>query len=147
MRRRSLFYSRAAQYAVQAVLFLAMHPEGKLVRVREISSELDIPAPFLAQIFHKLARLGVLTSMKGPTGGFTLARSPSEIRVADIVSSVDGKDVGKDCVLGLKECTNEAPCPFHERWSKVRDEFMRLVYDQRLSDLTDSFRRKLELRK
>lgn len=141
-----MFYSRAAQYAVQAVLFLALYPEGKLLRVREISQELDIPAPFLAQIFHKLAKLGVLSSMKGPTGGFTLARPSTEIRVSDIVTSVDGKAVGRDCVLGLKECSNEAPCPFHERWASVRDEFMRLVYEQRLSDLAEPFRRKLELR-
>jgi Rrf2 family protein len=141
-----VFFSRAAQYAVQASLLLALQPEGKLLRIREIGAELDIPGPFLAQIFHKLAKTGILYSMKGPTGGFRLARSPQEIRVSDIIEGVDGRLAGRECVMGLKECSDEAPCPFHERWSAVRDEFQDLMYGQRLAELTEAFGRKLAAR-
>jgi Rrf2 family protein len=142
-----MLYSRAAQYAVQAVLLLALQPEGRLLRIKEIGKTLDIPGPFLAQIFHKLAKYGVLFSMKGPTGGFRLAKPPSEIRVADIVEGVDGRLSTNQCVMGLKECTSEAPCPFHERWIVLRDEFQRLLYEERLSDLTKTFHDKLEAAK
>jgi Rrf2 family protein len=142
-----MLYSRAAQYAVQAVLLLALQPEGRLLRIKEIGKTLDIPGPFLAQIFHKLAKYGVLFSMKGPTGGFRLAKPPSEIRVADIVEGVDGRLSTNQCVMGLKECSAEAPCPFHERWIVLRDEFQRLLYEERLSDLTKTFHEKLEAAK
>jgi Rrf2 family protein len=140
-----LLYSRAAQYAVQAVLLLAIQPEGKLLRIKEIGKELDIPGPFLAQIFHKLAKYGILYSMKGPTGGFRLARPADEISVNDIVEGVDGKVNTQECVMGLKECTSDAPCPFHERWAIIRDEFYALLLNEKLSDLTDAFRTKLEV--
>lgn len=138
-----MFFSRAAQYAVQASLLLALQPEGKLLRIREIGAELDIPGPFLAQIFHKLAKTGILHSMKGPTGGFRLARPAEDILVSDIIEGVDGRLARRECVMGLKECSDVAPCPFHERWSAVRDEFQDLMYGQRLADLTETFGAKL----
>lgn len=138
-----MLYSRAAQYAIQAVLLLALQPEGKLLRIKEIGKELAIPGPFLAQIFHKLAKFGILHSMKGPTGGFRLAKPASDITVADIVEGVDGRLVRDGCVLGLPTCDDATPCPFHDAWVAMRGRYYDLLLDQRLSDLTERYKRKL----
>ncbi len=139
-----MLYSRAGQYAVQAVLLLALQPEGKLLRIKEIGEQLDIPGPFLAQIFHKLAKFGVLFSMKGPTGGFRLAKPSDEIRISDIIEGVEGKVNTDECVMGLKECSPDSPCPFHDKWTQIRDDFRALLFDQKLSELTATFKQKLQ---
>ena len=81
--------STKGRYAVVALADIALQPEGKLVTLSEISERQDISLPYLEQLFVKLRRNGLVESVRGPGGGYRLARVTSDIRVVDILSAVD----------------------------------------------------------
>ena len=81
--------STKGRYAMVALADLAMAPTGSLLSLAEISKRQDVSLPYLEQLFVKLRRAGLVDSVRGPGGGYRLARSPSEIRVSDILGAVD----------------------------------------------------------
>ena len=81
--------STKGRYAMVALADLALTSGDKLVTVGEISERQDISLPYLEQLFVKLRRAGLVASVRGPGGGYRLARLPSEIRVVDVLSAVD----------------------------------------------------------
>jgi len=81
--------STKGRYAMVALADLATQPEGVLLSLAEISKRQDISLPYLEQLFVKLRRADLVGSVRGPGGGYRLARPPSEIRVADILAAVD----------------------------------------------------------
>ena len=115
-----MIYSRSAEYAIRAFVHLAQVPEGKYAMVKNIAEQEDIPAHFLAKILQQLARNGLLRSSKGPTGGFALRVEPNEIRLLDIVESLDGLAPYQQCASGLSECSDEMPCSMHDSWISLR---------------------------
>jgi len=81
--------STKGRYAMVALADLAMVMDGKLLSLAEISRRQDISLPYLEQLFVKLRRAGLVESVRGPGGGYRLAKSPSMIRVSDILGAVD----------------------------------------------------------
>lgn len=81
--------STKGRYAVVALADLALQPVGSLVTLAEISRRQDISLPYLEQLFVKLRRDGLVESVRGPGGGYKLARAASEIRVSEILGAVD----------------------------------------------------------
>src|SRR5260370_11598074 len=104
-----MIYSRSAEYAIRAFVHLAQVPEGKYAMVKNIAEQEDIPAHFLAKILQQLARKGLLRSSKGPTGGFAPRVEPPEIRVLDIVESLDGPAPYQPCASGLSRGHDDLP--------------------------------------
>jgi Rrf2 family protein len=78
------------QYAICGVFDLAYNGRGEPIQVRVISERQAIPARYLEQIFRRLRQGGVLTSKRGPGGGYTLARSASQITLRELVEAVEG---------------------------------------------------------
>jgi Rrf2 family iron-sulfur cluster assembly transcriptional regulator len=81
--------STKGRYAMVALADIALQPSDKIVTLGEISERQDISLPYLEQLFVKLRRAELVTSTRGPGGGYRLARQPSEIRVVEILSAVD----------------------------------------------------------
>ena len=81
--------STKGRYAMVALADLALHAENDLVSLSEISKRQDISLPYLEQLFVKLRRSGLVTSVRGPGGGYRLARPATEIRVSDVLEAVD----------------------------------------------------------
>ncbi|WP_120635481.1 Rrf2 family transcriptional regulator [Ruegeria sp. EL01] len=81
--------STKGRYAMVALADIALQPTDKLVTLGEISERQDISLPYLEQLFVKLRRAELVASVRGPGGGYRLARSASEIRVVEILSAVD----------------------------------------------------------
>ncbi len=81
--------STKGRYAMVALADLALQPEGELLSLTEISRRQDISLPYLEQLFVKLRRAGLVESVRGPGGGYRLARPCSEIRVSDVLAAVD----------------------------------------------------------
>lgn len=106
--------SRASKYAILSTLYLALHSsKEKKMRVKYIAGKLNVPSPFLAKLFQQLVRGNVISSTKGPHGGFYLSEDNSEKNVCDIIQNIDGRNKIDDCFLGLSECDEEKPCPVH----------------------------------
>jgi Rrf2 family iron-sulfur cluster assembly transcriptional regulator len=81
--------STKGRYAMVALADIALQPDGKLVNLGDISERQDISLPYLEQLFVKLRRAELVSSVRGPGGGYRLARAATEIRVVDILSAVD----------------------------------------------------------
>lgn len=81
--------STKGRYAMVALADIALQPEGRLVTLSEISQRQDISLPYLEQLFVKLRRAELVTSVRGPGGGYKLARPAAEIRVVDVLAAVD----------------------------------------------------------
>lgn len=110
--------SSTSQYALRAVLHVAEHGREAPVPVDAIAADLRVPRNYLSKTLHVLARAGVLTSGRGPRGGFRLARSPRAITLADVTAPFD--DVAaRTCLLGRTTCGWKNPCSAHPRWEAV----------------------------
>ena len=81
--------STKGRYAMVALVDLAQQPDGALTSLGDISGRKDVSLPYLEQLFVKLRRAGLVDSVRGPGGGYRLARPPSEIRVSDVLEAVD----------------------------------------------------------
>ena len=136
----STLFSRQCEYALQAVLHLALQAPGARTSIKELSAKLRLPYHFLAKILQQLSRKGLLVSQKGPTGGFRLAAPPSEITLLQVVEAIDGTSLFTSCVLGLPECGGANPCPVHEKWGEVRERIRRMMAAKKIAELASGSR-------
>jgi len=130
-----MVYSRSAEYAIRAFVYLAQVPEGKYAMVKNIAEAEKIPAHFLAKILQQLARKGLLRSSKGPTGGFALRVDAEDIHLLDIVESLDGLAAYQQCASGLAECNDDMPCSMHDSWVALRQRIMDYLGKNSIADL------------
>ncbi len=106
--------SRASKYAILSVLFLCEHSSvDKKISVKVIAGSIDVPSPFLAKLFQQLVRGKIISSTKGPNGGFFLTEKNRHKNVLDIIENIDGLSKFNDCFLGLNKCDSKNPCPVH----------------------------------
>jgi Rrf2 family iron-sulfur cluster assembly transcriptional regulator len=137
----SLIFSRQCEYALQAVLYLALRREGEMTSIKKMAGLLDIPYHFLGKILQDLTKKGLLTSLKGPTGGFGLGMSPHEITLFHIVDAIDGAGFMKTCVLGFAECSGNSPCAVHARWGELRDKIYEMLVSKNVGQLAKEMRK------
>jgi Rrf2 family iron-sulfur cluster assembly transcriptional regulator len=137
----SLIFSRQCEYALQAVLYLALKPEGEMTSIKDLTGRLKIPYHFLAKILQDLTRKGLLTSQKGPTGGFSLAMPAKEITLFHVVEAVDGAEFTRTCVLGFPECSGTSPCAVHEKWGGLRDSIYSMLVSKSVLQLAHEMKK------
>lgn len=125
--------------------YLARVAPDKRVQVQEIAAAEAIPAPFLAKVLQQLARSDLINSFKGPGGGFSLNRPPSEINLYQIFKVVDGVEDLDRCAVGLAECNDFAPCPLHDTWKSVRVHLLQYLKKTTLEEMAAAVQRKKEL--
>jgi len=113
----------------------------KKIGIKKITDDLTIPPPFLGKILQNLVRQGILVSIKGPNGGFSLARKAEEISLYDIVVKVEGNGYFNNCIIRLEPCscfTDEiSTCPVHKRFTQIRSELIAFYKDTTLADIID----------
>lgn len=114
-----MILSQTAVYALKAVLHLAESEGDALTRVDDIAQALDVPRNYLSKILHVLAREGVLSSTRGPHGGFRLAVDASELTLERVVDPFDEVVEKSPCLLGRAQCSDLNPCAAHARWKSV----------------------------
>ena len=109
-----MMLSRASKYAILSTLFLCEHSSvDNKISVKVIAESIDVPNPFLAKLFQQLVRGKIISSTKGPNGGFYLSEENSKKNVCDIIENIDGLNKLNECFLGLNECDSKNPCPVH----------------------------------
>ena len=113
--------SKACQYGIRATTFIASrHNEGIKHNIRQIALEVDAPGAFTGKILQILNKHRIITSLKGPYGGFFIEEYQLEQPVINIVNAIDGMSVFKECGLGLKQCSATRPCPMHDEYKMAR---------------------------
>jgi Rrf2 family iron-sulfur cluster assembly transcriptional regulator len=130
--------SKQSQYALLAMAYLAGQPPRRLVPIREIGANVDVPRPFLSKILARLSRGGLVTARRGPHGGVMLSRSASRTSLGEVVELLDGTFEHRSCYLGLPGCDDRNPCPLHATWKKVRAELDRKLHELTVDDLRNT---------
>ena len=132
--------SSSCRYGIRAVIYLASQPStnGK-TGIKQISKDLNLPSPFLAKILQQLAKQKILSSSKGPHGGFSLLKDPRKITLIDIVNTIDGYDTFTDCIMHNGSCEGVEKegkrCPLHQDYEKSRRELIKLFSNRTIHEL------------
>ncbi|MUV04677.1 MULTISPECIES: RrF2 family transcriptional regulator [Flavobacterium] len=122
-------FSKTCEYAMRAVFYIAQRSyEGHKSGIKEIAENINSPEPFLAKILQKLSKEGLISSAKGPNGGFYFDGKDLSRPLADIVTAIEGDDIFKGCGMGLTYCSESNPCPLHEDFKKVRNQITHMLY-------------------
>ena len=134
--------SNSCRYGIRAILYLAKHrKENDNIGLKQISSDLELPMPFLAKILQQLAKHRLLRSTKGPNGGFSILKDPERITLYDIVEIIDGKGIFTSCIIHDDTCAgvkkSKKPCPVHEDYSKVRTGLINLFRTRTIAELVE----------
>ncbi len=127
--------SSTVQQAISAVLCIAA-ARGEPVRAGAIADATGAPRNYLSKILHALARAGVLSSERGPRGGFRLAEPANQLTLAAVAEPFERLGQRR-CLLGRPTCGDANPCAAHRRWSKVAsslEEYFQTTTIARLLD-------------
>ena len=126
------------RYAVTAILDLALRAGNGPVSLVEISERQDISLSYLEQLFSKLRRQGLVNSMRGPGGGYSLSRLPNEIAVSNIIMAVDENLDITNCGNAAGGChdTNKR-CLTHNLWLDLSNRIQSFLDDISLQDMMD----------
>ena len=137
-------FTKTCEYAIRALIFIAQKSkDGSRIGIKDISSGIDSPEYFIAKILQDLSRKGFVRSAKGPNGGFYMDDANLEQSVADIVREIDGDKLFSGCGLGLKECSEDHPCPIHNDFKHIRQEIKTMLEESRIQLFVENLDLKL----
>ncbi len=113
------------RYALKAILFLAVNAQGSPISIKDIASAEKVSPEFLEQLFFKLKKAGIITSVRGPGGGFSLNRPLEEVTVKEIFDAVgEGLDLTPctSCSDNVPVCTEADECLTYDVWKAAADQ-------------------------
>ena len=129
------------KYSLKALAHLAKLKPDELTQAADIAATNEIPKKFLDAILGELRNAGFVYSRKGPTGGYRLAREPSQIKIGHVIRAIDGPLAPIACASRTayrpcKDCKSEADCAIRHAMMRVRDETARILDGTSLADAT-----------
>jgi Rrf2 family protein len=130
-------FSKACEYAIRSCIFIATKSmNNERVNLKSIAKEIDSPEAFTAKILQQLAKNNIIQSLKGPTGGFTITiETMTTIKLRNIVLAIDGDGIYSNCVLGMKDCSEQQPCPVHFQYKSIKAELLSFLENTNLKQL------------
>jgi Rrf2 family protein len=135
--------SSSCKYGIRAVTYIASKSkENGKIGIRQISEDLNLPTPFLAKILQLLAKQKILSSSKGPHGGFSLIKDPKKITLLDIIVTIDGNALLENCIIHNTTCScvgeDKLICPIHDEYSRIRAGMVKLFSTKTIHSLVRS---------
>jgi Rrf2 family protein len=127
--------TKTGLHAIRAMAVLAKFADKGYVGANRVAEEINAPPNYLGKLLQSLARESLVESQKGIGGGFRLARDPNRITLYDVIDPIEHLGRWTGCVLGWRECSDEHPCAVHERWKKVRADYLALLQRTTIADL------------
>ena len=128
-------FSTKIRYGTRAVVDIAMHGTKGPVTLNEIAKHLDVSKKYIGHIVNQMISAGILESIRGPQGGYMLARSPKEIRVGEIIRTLDGSMAPVRCVEKPDSCSMSRQCATQEVWIKIKESIDAVVDGLTVADL------------
>lgn len=132
--------TRAADYAVRAMIQLASVPPGKRLSSAELADVCDVSETFLAKVLQKLVSRALVISYRGQGGGFQLGLPAGDITLLEIVESIDGPFALNCCLNPAERCERDGWCAAHKVWaeaqSRMREVLVRATLDRLAQEST-----------
>jgi Rrf2 family transcriptional regulator, cysteine metabolism repressor len=133
--------STKGRYATRSMLEIALRDGDAPVRLEDISRSQRLSQKYLSRLMAAMAAAGLVTSRRGQNGGYTLAKSPSDIRILDILLAVEGPVRPAPCLDDSSGCRESDVCAARHVWEKVRDGVTDVLSEVTLKDLADKHRK------
>ena len=130
-------FSKTCEYGILAAIFIASESyQNNRVGLRDIAKQIDSPEAFTAKILQILSKNNIIRSIKGVGGGFEIPKEKmSQIKLSQIVTALDGDRVFTGCGLGLNQCSEDHPCPVHDKFKSIRNELAFMLENTNLEEL------------
>jgi Rrf2 family transcriptional regulator, iron-sulfur cluster assembly transcription factor len=130
-----MLFSKPWTYAIRALLYLAEHRKEGPILSSQIADAENIPASYLVKILGTLNGTRIISSTRGPGGGYSLLKNPESIRLLDIVTPFESVDLFDNCILGLGHCSDNDQCPVHKRWKDTKLQLIQFLEETTLADV------------
>ena len=129
--------SNASKYSIKAVLFLAeKSDETNKLSVQIIAETLKIPKPFIAKLLQQLSKAQMISSTKGPNGGFYLTDEDKNHSICDIIEVIDGPNFFHGCFMGLTSCDDNNPCPVHPIVGAFKENILKQFKEKTINNFS-----------
>src|SRR5580700_1112010 len=138
-----MMFSTKAEYGVRVMVELARRAGEDPIPLAEIAAHDGLPLAYLEHLVARLRKAGLVDSRRGSRGGYLLARSPTEITMAEVVEALEGSIAPIECISEASDgsivCSRESDpthvCPTKLLWTRVRGAIVRTLQDTTLADL------------
>ena len=128
--------SNSTKYALKAMLYLAVNSDNKKkILVKDFCELINVPKAYLSKLLQKLAKHNIVSSMRGPKGGFYLTDKNRSVPLLEIVNVIDGENRLTSCMLSLNKCNAEHPCPMHDLIGDTKTHFLKNLEETTVGDL------------
>lgn len=130
--------SKSSEYAIRAVVYIAAHArEADKISIEAVCRAIGTPRYFTAKLLQTLSRKGIISSTKGPNGGFGIAPGSGDVSLESVVEAIDGSDTFNGCILGLSDCSEDHPCPLHHQYKGIRAQLNNMLRCQSIGQLAE----------
>ena len=130
-------FSKTCEYGIRATIYIASESfQNRRVGLKMIAENINSPIAFTAKILQTLSRENIIHSAKGVGGGFEIPKDKiAKIKLAQIVMAIDGNQVFVGCGLGLSQCSEEHPCPVHDKFKFIKQELVFMLENTTLEEM------------
>jgi Rrf2 family cysteine metabolism transcriptional repressor len=129
--------STRSRYGLRAALELAIDYGGKPMQIKVIAEREDISNKYLEQLMATLKSYGIVRSIRGPKGGYLLAKAPVDIKLSDVFTALEGPMVTVECVDHPEFCIRCTDCVTRQVWADLQAAMLGVLESQTLQDLVD----------
>lgn len=121
-------FSKTCEYGIRAVIYIsATGSQENKVGINDISTNIEAPVHFTAKILQPLVHSDILSSKKGVNGGFYMNARQKTRHLIDVVRAIDGDVLFSGCGMGLKTCSDDEPCPMHDKFKAIRTDLKKMM--------------------
>ena len=129
--------SRESEYGIKALVFLAKQEAEMVLMLSAIAQAEELPQGFLAKIFQKLTKHGLLLSYRGKQRGYALGKPPEQILLKEIVEAIEGPDIFDRCIFWSDKCVDSNPCLLHDWFKDIKPTLDEMVNQTTLADMVE----------
>jgi Rrf2 family protein len=132
--------TRAADYAVRVMIYLASQPEGAVVSKSNLAKAAEAPESFLSKILQSLARAGLIQARRGTVGGFSLLSRGAGASLLDVVEAIDGPIALNICLTSGGSCHRHKECAAHDVWVRAQGAMLAVLGAAKIAELAHGSR-------
>lgn len=138
--------STKGQYGTRALLDMALHHTGTPIPLKDIARRQGIPVQYLEQLVSPLIKGGIVRSIRGAGGGVTLARPPDQIRISQVIETLEGSVAPVKCVDDPRACSRSDFCVIRDVWEQVKKATKDVLESTTMQDLVERHKEKTKLK-
>jgi Rrf2 family protein len=142
-------FNRETEYALRGLIYIMLqNTKEKRPGTEEVSREIGAPQFFTAKILQRLVKNGFLESIKGKGGGFYFDPEKPDLPLKKLIIAIEGDRSFSGCIIGLKNCNEQNPCPLHEKYAPIRSAINEMISEETVQSLADRVdRQELNIKK